>query len=81
MEEKRPIGRGRGSRPPLTGAQPVTRPAGTAPPPGYAAAGPAAPPPGASAYPPLGGPKGAGAFPALSAPKGAGGGDELRVSF
>lgn len=50
MEEKRPVGRGRGSRPPLTGGQPV-RPQGVVPP---AQQGPSAPP-GASAFPPLGG--------------------------
>lgn len=53
MEEKRPVGRGRGSRPPLTGGQPV-RPTGAAPPPGYPPAGPSAPG-GHSGFPPLGG--------------------------
>lgn len=56
MDDKRPVGRGRGSRPPLTGGQPV-RPAGVAP---FPAQGPSAPP-GLSAFPPLGGGGGAGA--------------------
>lgn len=51
MDDKRPVGRGRGSRPPLTGGQPVRQPPG------------AAAPPETSAFPPLGAPRRAQAAP------------------